>query len=81
MKLLQAWIELHKGELTANWQLAVSGEPPFRIETLKYIMNPRVKSVSALPGYKLLLEFSSGERGQRATCSSTPALLVVMVVD
>ena len=27
-------------------------------------MNPRVKSVSPLPDYKLLLEFSSGERGQ-----------------
>ena len=27
-------------------------------------MNPRVKSVSPLPGYQLLLEFSSGERGQ-----------------
>lgn len=27
-------------------------------------MNPRVKSVSPLPGHKLLLEFSSGERGQ-----------------
>ncbi|MDO9318856.1 MAG: DUF2442 domain-containing protein, partial [Gammaproteobacteria bacterium] len=27
-------------------------------------MNPRVKSVSPLPGYKLLLEFTSGERGQ-----------------
>ncbi|MES3007308.1 MAG: DUF2442 domain-containing protein [Pseudomonadota bacterium] len=27
-------------------------------------MNPRVKSVSPLPGYKLLLEFTSGERGE-----------------
>ncbi len=27
-------------------------------------MNLRVKSVSPLPGYKLLLEFTSGERGQ-----------------
>lgn len=27
-------------------------------------MNPRVKCVSPLPGYKLLLEFTSGERGQ-----------------
>ena len=27
MKLLQAWIELHKDELIANWQLAVSGQP------------------------------------------------------
>ena len=25
MKLLQAWIELHKEELIADWELAVSG--------------------------------------------------------
>ena len=35
MKLLQAWVELHGDELIANWQLAVSREPPFRIEALK----------------------------------------------
>ncbi len=35
MKLLQAWIELHKEELMANWELAVSGEQPFKIEPLR----------------------------------------------
>jgi hypothetical protein len=25
MKLLQAWIELHKDELMADWELALSG--------------------------------------------------------
>ena len=35
MKLLQAWIELHKDELIANWQLAVSGQLPYKIEPLK----------------------------------------------
>jgi hypothetical protein len=35
MKLLQAWIELHKDELTANWQLAVSGQLPYKIEPLR----------------------------------------------
>jgi hypothetical protein len=35
MKLLQAWIELHKDELLADWQLAVSGEQPYKIEPLR----------------------------------------------
>ena len=32
MKLLQAWIELHKDELVADWELAVSGQHPFKID-------------------------------------------------
>jgi len=28
MKLVQAWIEIHKDELMADWELAVSGEHP-----------------------------------------------------
>lgn len=35
MKLLQAWIELHKDELLANWELAVSGQQPYKIDPLK----------------------------------------------
>ncbi len=35
MKLLQAWIELHKDELVADWELAVSGQHPFKIATLR----------------------------------------------
>ena len=35
MKLLQAWIELHKDELIANWQLAASGQLPYKIEPLR----------------------------------------------
>lgn len=35
MKLLQAWIELHKEELVADWELAVSGEQPYKIDPLK----------------------------------------------
>ncbi|MDM8569401.1 DUF4160 domain-containing protein [Thiotrichales bacterium HSG1] len=35
MKLLQAWIEIHKDELIANWELTVSGEQPYKIEPLK----------------------------------------------
>lgn len=35
MKLLQAWIEIHKEELMADWDLAVSGEKPYKIEPLR----------------------------------------------
>jgi hypothetical protein len=35
MKLVQAWIEIHKDELMANWQLAKNGEMVFKIEGLK----------------------------------------------
>ena len=35
MKLLQAWIELHKDELIADWTLAVSGQLPFKIDPLR----------------------------------------------
>ncbi len=35
MKLLQAWMELHKDELAANWQLALSGQQPYKIEPLR----------------------------------------------
>jgi hypothetical protein len=34
-KLVQAWIEIHRDELMANWRLAVNGEEVFRIESLK----------------------------------------------
>jgi hypothetical protein len=35
MKLLHAWIEIHKDELVADWALAVSGEQPYKIEPLR----------------------------------------------
>lgn len=35
MKLLQAWIELHKDELVADWELAASGQQPYRIDPLR----------------------------------------------
>jgi len=34
-RLIQAWIELHKEELMADWVLAQNGEKPFNIEPLK----------------------------------------------
>ena len=35
MKLVQAWIEIHKDELMADWELAVNGQQPFKIEPLR----------------------------------------------
>ena len=35
LKLVQAWIEIHKDELMANWKLATEGQSVFKIEALK----------------------------------------------
>ena len=35
LKLVVAWIEIHKDELMADWKLAVEGETVFKIEGLK----------------------------------------------
>jgi len=34
-KLVDAWVEIHKDELSADWELAVNGEPIFKIDPLK----------------------------------------------
>ena len=34
-KLVSAWIILHKDELLANWNLAINGELPYKIDPLK----------------------------------------------
>jgi hypothetical protein len=34
-RLVQAWIEIHREELLADWQIAVNGDEPFRIEPLR----------------------------------------------
>jgi hypothetical protein len=35
LKLVQAWIEIHRDELLANWELAVAGDELFRIQPLQ----------------------------------------------
>jgi hypothetical protein len=35
MRLVLAWVEIHRDELMADWGLAVSGQQPFRIEPLR----------------------------------------------
>jgi hypothetical protein len=34
LRMVLAWIEIHRDELLADWELAVSGEEPFRIPPL-----------------------------------------------
>ncbi|MGB8144947.1 MAG: DUF4160 domain-containing protein, partial [Chromatiaceae bacterium] len=34
-KLVQAWIEIHREDLSEDWQLAVTGEEPLRIPPLQ----------------------------------------------
>ncbi len=34
-KMIQAWIEIHKDELFADWKLCQNGEKPFKIDPLK----------------------------------------------
>lgn len=34
-KLIGAWAEIHKEELAADWELAVSGQPVYKIDPLK----------------------------------------------
>lgn len=35
MKLLQAWLEIHRDDLEANWKLLSAGEQFFRIDPLR----------------------------------------------
>lgn len=35
MKLVQAWIEIHREELMADWKLAIEGQSIFQIEPLR----------------------------------------------
>jgi hypothetical protein len=34
LRLVQAWIELHREELMADWKLALEGESPYKITPL-----------------------------------------------
>lgn len=35
LKLISAWAELHKDELLANWELAMSEQPLYKIDPLR----------------------------------------------
>jgi hypothetical protein len=35
LRMIQAWIEIHRDELIADWELCQNGEKPFQIDPLK----------------------------------------------
>lgn len=35
LRMVQVWVDLHRDELMADWELTVSGEEPFRIAPLQ----------------------------------------------
>jgi hypothetical protein len=35
LHLMQAWIEIHRDELEADWKLCQNGEKPFTVEPLR----------------------------------------------
>ena len=35
MKLVQAWIEIHREDLMADWELAINGQEVFKIQPLR----------------------------------------------
>jgi hypothetical protein len=35
LRFVQAWIDIHKEDLMADWELAVAGDEPFRIAPLQ----------------------------------------------
>ncbi|OGV75485.1 MAG: hypothetical protein A3K19_29205 [Lentisphaerae bacterium RIFOXYB12_FULL_65_16] len=35
LRLVLAWVEIHRDELVADWELAVSGQQPYKIDPLK----------------------------------------------
>lgn len=35
IKMVQVWVDIHRDELLANWELAATGEEPFRIDPLR----------------------------------------------
>jgi len=35
LRFVQAWVEIHRDDLVADWELCRNGENPFKIEPLK----------------------------------------------
>ena len=65
MKLVVAWIEIHKEELKTDWKLLEEEERFFKIEPLKQqqiMLRPTVTKVIPGEDHNLLLEFDNGEK-------------------
>jgi len=61
LKLVEAWVEIHKDELMADWTLAIKGEQLFKIEALNY-MTHKISTLELQDNYQLLLEFDNGTK-------------------
>ena len=35
LKMVQVWVDLHRDELLADWELALAGDEPYKIEPLR----------------------------------------------
>jgi len=35
MRMVVAWVEIHKDEIMADWEIAVNGQQPFKIDPLR----------------------------------------------
>ena len=35
LRMIQVWVDLHREELLADWELATEGQEPFRIDPLR----------------------------------------------
>lgn len=57
-RLVQAWIEIHRDELMADWQLAITGERIFKIKPLDSEASMlRIEKVEIVKPKKLRVEF------------------------
>ena len=52
--LVQAWIELHRDELMADWELAVNGEEPYKITPQRGLV---CIGMQKLPNHYLIIAF------------------------
>ncbi len=61
-KLVEAWLEIHKEELMANWNLAVKGEKIFKIKPLDWgITMLKIKKIDPLNNYQLQVIFENND--------------------
>lgn len=60
---MQAWIERHRDEVLADWELAASGENPYKIAHFETNMYWDVKTVKPLSDFRVYVEVEDGQKG------------------
>lgn len=64
LRLVQAWIELHRDELMADWEIALSGKNPYKTNHCEAdAMYWDVKTVRPLPDFRIYVEIEDGRKG------------------